>query len=71
MNVIETGLPCPFCNVRPDIACPHRPADPNWRGMVDRRPSRPLDKAHSCLNGIREIRNARTGKMVRIRGRGG
>lgn len=22
--------PCPRCGVRPDVACKHRPADPQW-----------------------------------------
>jgi hypothetical protein len=24
------SFPCPYCNVRPDIACRHRPADPSF-----------------------------------------
>lgn len=25
--------PCPKCQVRPDVACKHRPADPDWRNV--------------------------------------
>lgn len=24
--------PCPKCGVRPNVACPHRPADESWTG---------------------------------------
>lgn len=26
----DPGYPCPLCQVRPDVACRHRPADPDW-----------------------------------------
>lgn len=28
--MMEPGAPCALCQVRPDVACRHRPADPNW-----------------------------------------
>lgn len=28
--MIEPGQPCPYCSVRPDVACRHRPADTSW-----------------------------------------
>ena len=26
----DPGFPCYYCGVKPDIACEHRPADPEW-----------------------------------------
>lgn len=26
----DPGFPCRLCGVRPDLDCPHRPADPSW-----------------------------------------
>ena len=28
---LEPGAPCPWCAVRPDVPCRHRPADPDYR----------------------------------------
>lgn len=29
-RVLNPGYPCPLCQVRPDVPCRHRPADPEW-----------------------------------------
>ena len=44
------GTPCFRCGVRPDVDCPHRPADPDWapsRPIVSRPPDR---RASNGLN---------------------
>lgn len=33
--MIPSGFPCPKCSVRPDIACQHRPAAPEWRSRTN------------------------------------
>lgn len=44
----EPGQPCGLCGVRPDVACSHRPADPDWtqkgrRMRLDDPPARKAD----------------------------
>lgn len=35
--------PCSMCGVRPDVACKHRPADPDWQAYEQAKPD-PMDK---------------------------
>lgn len=71
MAVLEPGRPCPLCDVRPDVACRHRPADPQWAGISARPKSKgPPNREFSFLSGIRTFTHARTGKTYRIQGRG-
>lgn len=77
MNVLEPGTPCPYCQVRPDVACRHRPADPTWT-MRDPPVPKPDPRrggwnssgSFSQLNGTRSFVNARTGQTMRVKGRG-
>lgn len=71
MSMIEPGRPCPLCDVRPDVACRHRAADPNWQGITARPKSKgPPNREFSFLSGIRTFTNPRDGKVYRIVGRG-
>jgi len=29
-RILNPGYPCTLCQVRPDVACRHRPADEDW-----------------------------------------
>ena len=69
------GSPCPYCQVRPDIACRHRPADETYRPPAQEaeKPDGRRSEARYIagnLNGTRSFRNGKTGKMMRLRGRG-
>lgn len=37
---LESGFPCSLCQVRPDVACRHRPADPSWTPPPPMAPAR-------------------------------
>lgn len=78
MTILAPGTPCPYCQVRPDIACPHRPADETYRPPEQPEPKpdgrsaahRNTSGNFSQLNGSRTFVNARTGKRMRVKGRG-
>lgn len=48
----EPGAPCYKCGVRPDVACRHRPADPEWQALVfeDKRDGRSRPDGGQGLN---------------------
>lgn len=75
MTILAPGSPCPYCQVRPDIACRHRPADETYRPpeQTSEKPDGRRSEARYIagnLNGTRSFRNAKTGKLTRLRGRG-
>lgn len=69
MSVLEPGRPCLPCGVRPDVDCPHRPADPEWVKPVQPEIRKP-NREFSFLSGIHKFTHPRTGKVYRIQGRG-
>lgn len=84
MIALEPGRPCQYCDVRPDVACRHRPADPTWRKVEqpeggdgrknnggDRRSKGSRSSGEFAqLNGYRKFTMAADGKTYRIKGRG-
>jgi hypothetical protein len=50
--MLEPGYPCPYCQVRPDVDCRHRPADPNWKRPEQQAepPKRDIPGSYQGLN---------------------
>ena len=75
MTIPAHGSPCTLCGVRPDVACRHRPADETYHPPVQeevrkRDTSKSSSGEFRQLSGMRSFTMAKTGKMMRIKGRG-